>query len=153
MKQFSFVLFMVGALLMSFAASAQEVSFRNGVITGISPIQVAAAQSSQRQSATKSAAGRAFGRSLGRLAGRAMAKVGGGEYAGDAYDVASGVAQDAVAGNANQTAGATTTGAMIIVKFDGGGETGFQMPSADGFRVGQKVRVLGSGSDARIVPR
>ena len=82
MKQFSFVLFMVGALLMSFAASAQEVSFRNGVITGISPIQVAAAQSSQRQSATKSAAGRAFGRSLGRLAGRAMAKVGGGEYAG-----------------------------------------------------------------------
>lgn len=151
MKRFSFVLLMLGALLVSLAAGAQEVSFRNGVITGISPIQMAA-QGSQRQSATKSAAGRAFGRSLGRLAGRAMAKVGGGEYAGDAYDVASGVAQDAVAGNANQS-GATVTGAMVIVKFDDGGETGFQMPSANGFRVGQKVRVLGSGSDARVVPR
>ena len=42
-----------------------------------------------------------------------MAKVGGGEYAGDAYDVASGVAQDAVAGNANQS-GATVTGAISL---------------------------------------
>lgn len=150
MKRFSFVLLVLGALLVSLAAGAQEVSFRNGVITGISPIQMAA-QGSQRQSATKSAAGRAFGRSLGRLAGRAMAKVGGGEYAGDAYDVASGVAQDAVAGNAHT--GATIMGAMVIVKFDDGGETGFQMPSANGLRVGQKVRVLGSGSDARVVPR
>ena len=90
MKRFSFVLLMLGALLVSLAAGAQEVSFRNGVITGISPIQMAA-QGSQRQSATKSAAGRAFGRSLGRLAGRAMAKVGGGEYAGDPAGVPAGV--------------------------------------------------------------
>lgn len=82
-----------------------------------------------------------------------MAKVGGGEYASDAYDVASGVAQDAVSGDGGQSGGARTMGAMIIVKFDGGGENGFQVSSADGFRVGQRVRVLGSGSDARVVPR
>ncbi|MGY0504934.1 hypothetical protein [Luteimonas sp. e5] len=151
-RLFMGVVILVG-MLFSLGSAAQEVSFRNGVITGISSMEVPA-QGQQRARAGNSATSRALGRTLGRFAGRAMAKVGGGEFAGDAYDVASGVTQDALANTGNSSSqGGMVTVAMIIVRFDNGEESGIQMPSSQGLRVGQKVRVFGSGSGARVVPQ
>ena len=129
--------------------SAQEMSFRSGLITGISPIQVAAA--AQQQQAAPSRTGGAFGRALGRIAGRAAANVAG-EYSYDAYQVASGVAQDAASAAAAAPAGAQmVTAYMVMLKFDDGSESAIQAASANGLQVGARARVFGSGAGAQIV--
>ena len=129
--------------------SAQEMSFRSGLITAISPNQVAVA--SQQQAAAPSRTSGAFGRALGRIAGRAASNVAG-EYAYDAYQVASGVAQDAVAGAASTpAAGQAVTAYMVMLKFDDGSESAIQSAHTNGLQVGSRARVFGSGASAQIV--
>lgn len=129
-------------------ASAQEMSFRSGLITGISPIQVAAAQ--QQQAAPSRTSG-AFGRALGRIAGRAAANVAG-EYSYDAYQVASGAAQDVASAAATTPAGAQmVTAYMVMLKFDDGSESAIQAAHTNGLQVGARARVFGSGASAQIV--
>lgn len=139
-----------GTVLTVSNVAAQEMSFRSGLITGISPMQVAAAAAQQQ--AKPSQAGGAFGRALGRMAGRAASRVTG-EYSYEAYEVASGAAQDVVQGAvAAPAAGVqTVTAYMVMLKFDDGSESAIRAPSADGLRVGARARVFGTGQSAQIV--
>lgn len=156
--------FVLGAMLLCLAfvvsyANAQEVSFRNATIVEISEIEVPASSargSSEGNSATKRAGMRSIKRALNRGIARAAYRIGGGEYAADVYDVGSSVAEDVVDGVANSggsARGATAKAHLVVVRFEGGGETGIQVESVRGLRVGQRVRVMGSGSSARISPR
>lgn len=128
--------------------AAQEMSFRSGLITGISPMQVAA--SGQQQSKPSQTSG-AFGRALGRMAGRAASRVTG-EYSYEAYEVASGAARDVVDGAAAAPAagGQTVTAYMVMIKFDDGSESAIRAASADGLKVGARARVFGTGQGAQI---
>ncbi len=139
-----------GAVLAVANVAAQEMSFRSGLITGISPMQVAAAAAPQQ--AKPSQAGGAFGRALGRMAGRAASRVTG-EYSYEAYEVASGAAQDVVQGAAAAPAAGvpTVTAYMVMLKFDDGSESAIRAASADGLRVGARARVFGTGQSAQIV--
>ena len=144
------------ALCMVFAslgADAQEMSFRKGVVTGISPIQVQAQQqqaSNGGNSRVGGALGRMFGRAVGRAASRAT-----GEYSYEAYDVANSAAQDvasgATSGGGAPAAGKTTSAFMVMVKFDDGSESAIQSAQVSNLRIGGRVRVFGSGSSAQIV--
>ncbi|MCD9006730.1 hypothetical protein LDO31_10880 [Luteimonas sp. XNQY3] len=129
--------------------AAQEMSFRSGLITGISPMQVAAAA---QQQAKPSQTSGALGRALGRMAGRAASRVTG-EYAYEAYEVASGATRDVVEGAAAAPAAGvpTVTAYMVMLKFDDGSESAIRAASADGLRVGARARVFGTGQSAQIV--
>lgn len=129
--------------------AAQEVSFRSGLITGISPVQVAAAAAEEAKASRTTGA---LGRALGRMAGRAASRISG-EYAYEAYELASGAAQDVVEGAAAApAAGAqTVTAYMVMLKFDDGSESAIRAPSADGLRVGSRARVFGTGGSVQIV--
>jgi len=138
---------------MAFTASnvaAQEMSFRSGLITGISPMQVAAG-AAQPQAKPSQTTG-ALGRALGRMAGRAASRVTG-EYSYEAYEVASGAARDVVEGVAAAPAAGvpTVTAYMVMLKFDDGSESAIRAASADGLRVGARARVFGTGQSAQIV--
>ncbi|VXB96040.1 conserved exported hypothetical protein [Luteimonas sp. 9C] len=146
---------MWGALLLCAAAlaaghvAAQEMSFRSGLITGISPMQVpASAQPQTKPSQT----GGAFGRALGRMAGRAASRVTG-EYSYEAYEVASGATRDMVEGaTAAPAAGAQmVTAYMVMIRFDDGSESAIRAASANGLQVGARARVFGTGQSAQIV--
>jgi len=135
--------------LMASNVPAQEMAFRSGLITAISPIQVAVA--SQQQAAAPSRTSGALGRALGRIAGRAASNVAG-EYAYDAYQVASGAAQDVVAsGAATPAIGQSATAYMVMLKFDDGSESAIQSTHTNGLQVGSRARVFGSGAGAQIV--
>jgi len=138
---------------MAFTASnvtAQEMSFRSGLITGISPMQVAAAAAEQQAKPSQTTG--ALGRALGRMAGRAASRVTG-EYSYEAYEVASGAARDVVEGAAAAPAAGvpTVTAYMVMLKFDDGSESAIRAASADGLRVGARARVFGTGQSAQIV--
>jgi hypothetical protein len=140
-----------GLLLMfaSLAAPAQEMSVRHGLVTGISPIQVQAAQASNRSG--RSATGGAVSRIFSRTVGRAVAKATG-DYS-DAYEareIVDGASQD-MAANGGGSGGATTTAYMITIKFDEGGESAIQSARADNLRVGGRVKVFGTGSSTQVV--
>ena len=136
-----------GMALAAFAATAQEMSFRSGTITGISPMQVPASASAPRSEPSRT--GGAFGRVLGRVAGRAASRVTG-EYSYEAYEVASGVARDVV-DVAAAPGGAMVTAFMVMLRFDDGSESAIRAASANGLRVGARARVFGSGDSAQIV--
>lgn len=137
------------AALTGVNAAAQEMSFRSGVITAITPMQVEAP--AERQANRPSRGGGAFGRALGRAAGRAASRVTG-EYSYEAYDIASGTTRDLVDGATAPAAGARlVTAYMVMLRFDDGSESAVRAPSADRLRVGARARVFGSGNDARIV--
>ncbi|MGO3127725.1 MAG: hypothetical protein ACTIJY_06610 [Luteimonas sp.] len=139
------------AVLAFSSVSAQEMSFRSGLITGISPLQVAAAAAGQQQAAPSRTSG-AFGRALGRMAGRAASRVTG-EYSYEAYEVASGAARDVMDGAVAAPAGGqTVTAYMVMMRFDDGSETAIQAANVAGLNVGSRARVFGSGASARIVP-
>ncbi len=128
-------------------AMAQEMTFRSGVITGITPMQVEAAAAPQAPSRSSGA----FGRALGRMAGRAASRVTG-EYTYEAYDVASSATGDLVNAATAPTAGArTVTAYMVMLRFDEGGESAIRAASVDNLRVGARARVFGSGANAQIV--
>ncbi len=137
-----------GLVLLAGPAAAQEMTFRSGVITGITPMQVEAAAAPQ----TASRSAGAFGRALGRVAGRAAARVTG-EYTYEAYEVASSATNDLVsAAAAAPAAGArTVTAYMVMLRFDEGGESAIRAASVDNLRVGARARVFGSGANAQIV--
>ncbi|MDR6991214.1 hypothetical protein [Luteimonas sp. 3794] len=139
----------LAAVLSGSNVAAQEMSFRSGLITGISPMQVAV--TAQQQSRPSQTTG-AFGRALGRVAGRAASRVTG-EYSYEAYEVASGAARDVVEGAAAApAAGAqTVTAYMVMMRFDDGSESAIRAATADGLRVGARARVFGSGQSAQIV--
>ncbi len=138
-----------GMALAAFAATAQEMSFRSGTITGISPMQVPASASAPRSEPSRT--GGAFGRVLGRVAGRAASRVTG-EYSYEAYEVASGVARDVVdVAAAPAPGGAMVTAFMVMLRFDDGSESAIRAASANGLRVGARARVFGSGDSAQIV--
>ena len=103
-----------GLVLLAGPAAAQEMTFRSGVITGITPMQVEAAAAPQ----TASRSAGAFGRALGRVAGRAAARVTG-EYTYEAYEVANSATNDLVsAATAAPAAGArTVTAYMVMLRF------------------------------------
>lgn len=129
--------------------SAQEMAFRSGMITGITPIQVEATPAAQQSGAAKG--GGAFGRALGRMAGRAASRVTG-EYAYEAYDVASSATRDLVDGAATASPGArTVTAYMVMLRFDDGSESAIRAADAGNLRVGARARVFGSGAGAQIV--
>lgn len=159
MKKFVLSLMLLGFAFVIGYANAQEISFRNATIVEISEIEVPASsvrRNSGGDSAVKRAGLRSLRRALDRGIARAASRVGGGEYAYDVYDVGSGVAEDVVDGVANageSSGGATVKAHLVVVRFEGGGETGIQVESVRGLRVGQRVRVMGSGSSARISPR
>lgn len=133
--------------LLAFTVSAQEMSVRKGVVTGISPIQVQA-QGSQ-QPAQRSAAGGAMGRMFGRAVGRAVSRATG-EYSYEAAEVASGAIQDASSG-AGSSGGQMVTAYMVMIRFDDGNESAIQSAQSSNLRVGGRVRVFGSGSSSQIV--
>ncbi len=138
----------VSALMLGAAAGAQEMSFRSGVVTGITPVQVAAAQSQQ---SPPSRGGGALGRALGRVAGRAASRVSG-EYAYEAYDVASGTARDLVdVATVPGAAAGTVTAYLVTLRFDDGSESAIRSAEAGALRVGARARVFGSGASAQIV--
>lgn len=139
-----------GMTLLAFGAAAQEMSFRSGTITGINPMQVAATATTQQREPSRTNG--AFGRALGRMAGRAASRVTG-EYSYEAYEVASGAAQDVVAGAAAAPApgSQTVTAFMVMMRFDDGSESAIRAARADGLRVGARARVFGSGESAQIV--
>ena len=139
-----------GMALTASNVAAQEMSFRSGLITGISPMQIAAAAAQQQAKPSQTTG--ALGRALGRMAGRAASRVTG-EYSYEAYEVASGAAQDVVQGAAAApTAGVpTVTAYMVMLKFDDGSESAIRAASADGLRVGARARVFGAGQSAQIV--
>jgi len=145
-----FLLVASGLLLMlaSLGASAQEMSIRKGIVTGLSPIQVQAGQSSDRSGG--SATGGAFGRILGRTVGRVVAKATG-DYS-DAYEareIVDGASQDIAAGAGNGDK--MVAAYMVTIRFDDGNESAIQSARADHLRVGGRVRVFGSGSSTQIV--
>ncbi|MDR7192220.1 hypothetical protein [Luteimonas terrae] len=125
------------------------MSFRSGLITGISPMQVAA--TAQQQAKPSQTTG-AFGRALGRVAGRAASRVTG-EYSYEAYEVASGAARDVVEGAAAAPAagGQAVTAYMVMMRFDDGTESAIRAASAEGLKVGARARVFGAGQSAQIV--
>lgn len=130
-------------------AAAQEMSFRSGVITAITPMQVEAAATQPKAAASQG--GGAFARALGRAAGRAASRVTG-EYSYEAYDIASSTTRDLVTGAAAPTAGARmVTAYMVMLRFDDGTESAVRAASADSLRVGARARVFGSGNNAQVV--
>lgn len=139
-----------GTALTTFAAAAQEMSFRSGTITGISSMQVAASATPQQSAPSRT--GGAFGRALGRMAGRAASRVTG-EYSYEAYEVASEAAQDVVSVAAAPAAagGQMVTAFMVMLRFDDGSESAIRAASANGLSVGARARVFGSGDGAQIV--
>lgn len=138
------------AALASFSAAAQEMSFRSGTITGITPIQVAASAGPQQNEPSRTSG--AFGRALGRMAGRAASRVTG-EYSYEAYEVASGAAQDVVGAAATPAAagGQMVNAFMVMLRFDDGSESAIRAANANGLRVGARARVFGGGDAAQIV--
>lgn len=146
------LLLAASALLLMFAsltAPAQEMSVRNGVVTGISPIQVEGSPSSKDSGG--SATGGAFKRIFGRAVGRAVAKATGDYSTGyEAREIVNGAAEDITA-NAGDDGGETVTAYMVLIKFDGGGESAIQSARVDNLRVGGRVKVFGTGGSARIV--
>ncbi|MBB1061482.1 hypothetical protein [Marilutibacter spongiae] len=143
-------LFLAAAgLCASLQASAQEVGIRKGEVTAIAPVEVEAPPA---QPARSSATGGALSRSLSRLAGRAAARATGG-YSYDAYDVASSATRDATDAAA-EVANAPKAGVayMVMIRFDDGSESAIQTDDASKLAVGGRVRVLGSGSSAQLIP-
>lgn len=140
----------VGCSLLFAAAgsNAQEMSFRSGVVTGVTPIQVQAQQAST--GAGGSRVGGALGRMFGRAVGKAVSKATG-EYSYEAYDVANSAAQDVAQGATSGGSGKQVTAYMVMIKFDDGSESAIQSAQANALRVGSRVRVFGSGSAAQIV--
>ncbi|WP_394003986.1 hypothetical protein ACF3M1_03530 [Luteimonas sp. WGS1318] len=128
-------------------ASAQEMTFRSGVITGITPMQVEAAAGAP-PAASRTAG--AFGRALGRAAGRAASRVTG-EYTYEAYDVASSTTSDLVGSMAATSGARTVTAYMVMLRFDEGGESAIRAANVDTLRIGARARVFGSGASAQIV--
>lgn len=138
-----------GLAMAAMSTSAQEMSFRSGTVTGISPIQVAATASTQQAKPARTTG--ALGRALGNMAGRAASRVGGG-YSYDAYQVASSATQDVVEGvGAAPVAGGTVTAYMVLMRFDDGSESAIQAAGLDGLAVGKRARVFGAGAGAQIV--
>jgi outer membrane lipoprotein SlyB len=134
----------------SLGVSAQEMSVRKGVVTGLSPIQVQAERSSGRSGG--SATGGAFGRILGRTVGRVVAKATG-DYS-DAYEareIVDGASRDITTGAGNGDDGKTVAAYMVSIRFDDGNESAIQSARADNLRVGGRVKVFGSGSSTQIV--
>ena len=142
--------FACGAALATTAVTAQEMSFRSGVITGISPMQVTATAAPQESKPSQ--AGGAFGRALGRMAGRAASRVTG-EYGYEAAQVVSGATQDVLQGvsSAPATGAPTVTAFMVMLKFDDGSESAIRAANTDGLRIGSRARVFGAGQGAQIV--
>lgn len=142
---------MLVAAIASTAASAQEMSFRSGVVTAVAPIQVAAGSAGQTAAAPTRTGG-AMGRAMARMASRAAARMGG-EYGYEAASLASGATQDTMdaAARAPQAGAATTTAYMVMIRFDDGQETAIQSFDASRLAPGSRVRVFGSGSAAQIV--
>lgn len=137
-----------GMTLAGAPAVAQEMSFRSGVITAITPMQVEAAAAQQQ---APSRTGGAIGRALGRAAGRAAARVTG-DYSYETYEIANSTAQDLAGTVAAAPAGVRTiTAYMVMLKFDDGNESAIRAASADSLRVGARARVFGTGSNAQIV--
>lgn len=132
--------------LLAFTVSAQEMSVRKGVVTGISPIQV---QGQGSQSGQSSAAGGVMGRMFGRAIGRAAVRASG-QYAYEVAEVADGAIQDATSGAASG-GGRTVTAYMVMIRFDDGNESAIQSAQSNNLRVGGRVRVFGSGSSSQIV--
>lgn len=142
---------MLMLMLASAASFAQETSFRSGVVTDITPIQVPAQAQPQQQNNRTTGA---LGRMLGRAAGRAVSRVTG-DYSYDAYQVANATTQDVVAdvaAGATASGGQTETAYMVLVKFDDGQESAIQIPNASHLSKGGRVRVFGSGRSIQIVP-
>lgn len=136
--------------LVSLAGHAQEMSFRKGVITGISPIQVQASQAAATQSggsATGGAVGRMFGRALGRAVSKAA-----GEYSSEVSEIGNSLIADAGAGARSGGGGKTVTAYLVMVRFDNGSESAIQASSIENLRVGSKVNVVGSGSATQVMP-
>lgn len=143
---------MVAALMMAAmattAVSAQEMSFRSGVVTGISTVQVPVQSSSGNNGASRT--GGALGRAMGRIAGRAAARMAG-EYSYDAAVIASDATEDTLAGATTGAGGQMKTAYMVMVRFEDGQESAIQIDNASHLKSGRRVRVFGSGSDAQIV--
>ena len=134
-------------LFASWGSAAQEMSFRKGVVTGITPVQVQAqaSSSSSGRSATGGALGRVFGRALGRAVSKAA-----GQYSPEAYEVGSSLAQDAAA-STRSGGGKQVTACLVMVRFDNGSESAIQAASVDNLRIGGRINVLGSGSSTQVV--
>lgn len=135
--------------LLSLAGHAQEMSFRKGVITGISPIQVQAQQAASTRSGG-SATGGAMGRMFGRALGRAVSKAAG-EYSPEAYEIGNSLVADVGSGARSGGAGKTVTAYLVMVRFDNGSESAIQASSIENLRVGSKVNVVGSGSATQVM--
>lgn len=152
MKKLMIAALVFGGMFSSALATAQEMSFRRGVVTGIAPIQVQAQAQTQTASSGSTATGGALGRAFGRALGRVAAKAGG-EYGYEAANVASSVVQDvASTPRSSPAAGGTVAAYVIMIRFDNGSESAIQAASANGLRVGGKVNVIGSGSATQVVP-
>ncbi|HST45664.1 MAG TPA: hypothetical protein VLK29_10630 [Luteimonas sp.] len=139
------------AMALSAPATAQETSIRNGVITGIVPVQVAAAQPSTLQPGSRTAG--VLGRALGRVAGRAAGRVAG-DHAYEAVYLANEATQETVlaaAGAAGRPA--VRTAYRVMVRFDDGLESSIQIADASHLQSGRRVKVMGSGAGVQILPQ
>ncbi|WP_143703859.1 hypothetical protein [Luteimonas rhizosphaerae] len=131
----------------SAGADAQEMQLRSGVVTAITAIQQAVAAQPRPASNGGGALGRAFGRVAGRAVGRMTND---GVLANDAYQISSGLGQDLTAGQGG--AQATGTAYLVLVRFNDGTESAIQTASASNLAIGHRVRVIGTGNSAQVVP-
>lgn len=127
--------------LAAFAAPAQEIAVRTGVVTAMQAVQ-------GKSSAVSNSTKRQLGGMLGRALGRAV-----GDSSGYAYETASATANlgadIASAGGAEDG----TAGYMLMIKFNDSTESAFTRNAAQlgGISVGSRVKVVGSGDGAMIV--
>lgn len=117
---------------------AQEVQY--GTIQSIRPVKINGKESNL-------GVGSIGGAALGGIAG---SQIGGGW--GRAAGAVGGAVVGGLAGNAIEGKVREQNGIEIQVKLDNGRQLSIVQASEKGFSVGQRVRVLGSGRDARVSP-
>ncbi|HSH95982.1 MAG TPA: glycine zipper 2TM domain-containing protein [Roseimicrobium sp.] len=87
---------------------------------------------------------------IGAVAGGILGnQIGGGS--GKAVATAAGVVAGGVIGNKVENKHEKRPGHRVVVRLDGGGSVGVTQPADQNLRVGDRVRIDGSGEDARVV--
>ena len=135
----------LAVLLAPWASSlAGEQQVRSGVVTAVEPLAreaPAISRSTKRQ----------LGGMLGRAVGQAVA--GGSGHGYEARRAGGSIGSDLAGAGADGAAGASG-GHVLLIRFDDASEVAFTRSADDArrFRVGSRVRVVGAGDEAILLP-
>lgn len=125
----------------AFAAEAQELEVRSGIVTAMQPTAADAA-------AVSATTRRQLGGMLGRALGQAVAGRSGQSY--EVTRVAANLGADLAS---SETEDGNTGNYMLMVRFDDASEAAFARSGSQlaRIRVGSRVKVVGSGDSAMLV--